>query len=890
MTKIQAKKELEALIKKFEALSDKERKEYNEANTRKDFVLPMFRILGWDVYSKNEVNEEEKASGGRVDYSFSLNGLKKFYVEAKAIRVDLNEKQWAEQTIDYAWHKSVPWAILSNFENLKIFSAEWEIADPEVCLFKDLNYKDYIPKFDDLWLLSREASEDNLLDKIGHETGRSPKKVTIDKQLSADLLSWHDLLANELGAFNKKLNKDKLEECIQKLLNRLIFIRTTEDRGIEDKLLQSLVREYERQGKKNEILHQGLRKIFRDYREYYDSKLFEEHLIDTEKFEMVEYALEEIINNLYKTKSGIRYNFAYIPADVLGTIYEQYLGHIQREGEAKDSKSKRKSQGIYYTPRYIVDYIVKNTVGEFIKDRSYNEILKMKILDPACGSGSFLLRAFEELDSYLEKEKNQTKKDNFLDYERRIQILTSNIYGVDLDDEAVELTRLNLLLKTATQKHPLPDLANNIKNGNSLISGTEAEMKKYFGKNWEKKKPFNWEEEYKDVFDKGGFDVVIGNPPYVNLANIKDGNEREFLKSKFETAKNKSDLYSFFVEKAIKLLNPGGFLGFIISNSWLGTDSFSEFRKYLIKNTTVIQMVRLQLGVFEDATVTPVLIFLKKEKATNKHKIKHFEIKDGSFEKISGSLSYERIIKSPNYNFSFNPEIEIKIPTVMLGDIAKFSLGIKTSNDEKFILNGKKDDDSYKLLRGKDVERYNFNYANKWIWYKPNLMMQKTGAGPRKLEYFLKPKIFIKDVATQILCTFDENNFLSTDTLSLIYEIDQYSLKFILGLLNSKFVNKWFKTNFQAGLHIKINQLEAIPIPKINFSDKKEKAKHDELVKFVDRILKFNKELQKIDPIMDKEKYEKRKKEIEETDGEIDKMVYELYKLTPEEIKIVEGK
>ncbi|MCX6745841.1 MAG: hypothetical protein NTX00_02355, partial [Candidatus Parcubacteria bacterium] len=118
MTKTQAKREFEQLIKKFEALSDHERSDYNEANTRKDFILPLFRILGWNVYSKDEVNEEEKASGGRVDYSFSINGLKKFYVEAKAIKVDLDEKQWAEQAIDYAWHKSVPWAILSDFEGL----------------------------------------------------------------------------------------------------------------------------------------------------------------------------------------------------------------------------------------------------------------------------------------------------------------------------------------------------------------------------------------------------------------------------------------------------------------------------------------------------------------------------------------------------------------------------------------------------------------------------------------------------------------------------------------------------------------------------------------------------------------------------------------------------
>src|SRR4030042_2156247 len=252
LDKAKTKEELKVLIKKFEALSEKDKKEYNEANTCNHFILPLFRLLGWDVHG-DEVVAEYKASGGRVDYSFSLNGLKKFFVEAKVIKVYLDQKQWAEQAIDYAWHKSVPWAILSDFEGLKIFSAEWEETDPEMCLFKDLHYQNYLEKFDDLWLLSRESIEKGELDKVALETGRRPKRTTIDKQLTADLLSWHDFLLKEFQyePKNKKMGRDKLEECLQKLLNRLIFIRTTEDRGIENKILQTLVREYEQLHKKN---------------------------------------------------------------------------------------------------------------------------------------------------------------------------------------------------------------------------------------------------------------------------------------------------------------------------------------------------------------------------------------------------------------------------------------------------------------------------------------------------------------------------------------------------------------------------------------------------------------------------------------------------------------
>ena len=614
MTKTQAKKELEALIKKFEALSEKEKKEYNEADTCNHFILPLFRLLGWDVHG-NEVTAEVKASGGRVDYSFSLNGIKKFFLEAKAINVDLGQRQWSEQILGYAWHKSVPWAILTDFEGLKIYSAEWDITDPEMCLFKELNYQDYLKRFDDLWLLSKESFIKGELDKIAEETGRKVKRVVIDKQLTADLLAWHDLLEKELKPYNEKLNWDKLEECIQRLLNRLIFIRTTEDRGIENKILQSLVRDYERLDRKNDFLADGLRKIFTQYNKDYDSKLFEPHIIDSDKFEIVEYALEEIINYLYKTKRGIRYNFAHIPADVLGSIYEQYLGHIQREGEVKDAKSKRKSQGIYYTPRYIVDYIVKNTVGEYLKDKSLSQAQKIKILDPACGSGSFLLRAFEELDEYFEKAKNQTQKDDFKDYLRKIQILMDNIYGVDLDEEAVELTRLNLLLKTATRKHPLPDLANNIKCGNSLISGTESELKKYFGKDWEEKKPFNWDEEFKDVFKQGGFDVVIGNPPY--LKELDNKNIFELIK-KSEYKKHyqgKMDFWYFFLHRAIDVVKENGIIGFITSSYFLKSAGASKLNERIKNELVMIKAIDLDdIKVFGDVSGKHIIHIYKKKK------------------------------------------------------------------------------------------------------------------------------------------------------------------------------------------------------------------------------------------------------------------------------------
>jgi type I restriction-modification system DNA methylase subunit len=886
MDKEAVKLEIKKLVEKYEAEKTAGKiAKYSEEETKRGFIEPLFAALGWDFSSKQEITLEEQISGDRVDYGFYLNSRIKFYLEAKPFKAELHREDYAKQSIKYSWNKGVTWAVLSDFESVIVFNA----LSPEKSLagkrYFEIPYTEFLERFDQLWLLSREAFLSDSLDKEAEKHGKKIQKISVTEKLAEDLNYCRGELTKAFKTWNKNVPDHLIDEGVQKLLDRLIFIRVAEDRKIEPPTLIPLLHQWKSSGEAGKTSpYQAMIEKFRELDKIYNSNLFSPHPF--EKWEEFSGATEKVINKLYGEKDYLEYDFSAITADVLGAVYENYLGYKLEQTKKKSaeedaaltkSRRKRKEQGIYYTPKFIVDYIVQNALGPVLeKCKSINDLQKIKILDPACGSGSFLVAAMNFL--VKKYEEFGAKPDGVL----KIQVLQNNIYGVDLDEQAVELARLNLLLNTFDSQTKLPNLGSNIKNGNSLISGTDEELEKYFGKNYRDKKPFNWEEQFPEVFKQGGFDCVIGNPPYVNLANIKEAGERNFLKSNYKTAKNKSDLYSFMTERAIGLLKPKGRLGYIFSNSWLGTDSFSEFRKFLLENTIIESLVKLTPDIFAQATVTTILIFLQKEKAKENYQIPLSQYADGRFSLLGNKLSYERIKSNPGYSFSFDPEISFKVKTVPLGEIARFSLGVKTSNDKKFILDEKKDKDAFPLLRGKDVFRYSYQYANKWLWYKPELMMEKIGAGPRRPEYFSTSKILFRSITGgSMIATLDEEKYFTNDKVHILYEIKGFDLKFILGIANSKLIDKWVHSTFGNLLEIKINQLEQIPIPEIK------QTNQTTIVKLVDTILDLNKKILKI--LENSNEWQKIKDEISQTDKKIDQEVYKFYGLSNEEIKIIEN-
>ncbi len=900
---------IKKLVEKYERLTNEGKlKSYNEETTKKDFIIPLFKALGWDTES-SDVSAEETIKNKRVDYGFRINGMPKFFLEAKSLREDdIITLKYVEQAIDYAWMKSCTWAILTNFRTLIVYNAEQKNPDPRMNWFlKFTDPKDYIEKSDKLLLLSRDSIERGFLDKAAEEVGKKESKKPIDKALLDDITTFREALYNNIKKNNqtKNLSEEEIEEAVQRTIDRLIFIRNAEDRGLEPEELRSKLREWS--SSENRNLLSFLAKVYNSYNEDYDSKLFEPHLCDKVKID--DEVLEEVINGLYESKDKLyRYDFSLISADILGNIYEQYLGRILKKtgktNKLEASKAKRKSEGIYYTPTYIVDYIVRNTLGELIKDKKM-DIPKIKVLDPACGSGSFLIKTFDILNEYYSKKKDYSQ--NKLDisgtaatYTTKLRIVKDNIFGVDLDKQAVDIAQLNLLLKVAEKKKRLPILQQNIKNGNSLIDDPILAGDK----------AFKWNEEFAEIMGNGGFDVVIGNPPYGIVFNEK---EKRYLENNLTAFRRNNDLYVAFIQKALSILKEGGLFSFIIPNTYLIGSYFNDIKNYILGNTKIIKI--LDFGnnhIFKDPSVFNSIIVLQKE-SNDKKRVENVMV-FLSFpllteHELLNLDNYSLSIKIPQnefINLEWRPKNEIidKVINKMDATVSDFcevkDVGFNYWSEGR----GKKRGDSIgsrilyedecknpkdvPFLKGRDLLRWGYRFGNHWLRNDYKNYLQKNDTFRFSLDFLRRsPKIIYRQTADRIIATLDFNKYYLDKTVHLIVPKDgkQINLFFLLGILNSTFILYFYReTSREKGrtfAQVMTADVKKIPL-KFNTIIE---AKIGELVK---TQLSLTERLYKIDNFKLIDTSASIKEEIAKTDNKIDELVYKLYGITEEEKKVIE--
>ena len=699
--------------------------EYQEAEARQDFIDKFWIALGWDVRhdrQKNPYEQEVKVERGvsvvtglaqkKADYAFFLGPeyrIPRFFCEAKKPSVKIREDRDAHfQTHRYGYSAKTKLSVLFDFEELVIVDCR---RKPNVdfaltAAHRSYCYEDFEDeaKFGEIyWLFSREAVGDGKLDayvaampkvkKTGKQAGaqRGSDSQTVDDSFLDDLERYRSELARMLKNRNAELDGDTLTELVQRILDRLVFLRFLEDKLIEtEHSVHEFTKTAEGQGWARFLT------VSRKLDARYNGVVFKEHpLLDGGTLTVDDGDFLAICKELSHERTP--YDFNAIPVHILGSIYERFLGTVitttDKRAKPELKPEVRKAGGVYYTPEYIVRYICEQTVGKLIEGKTPVQIEKMRFADIACGSGSFLLGIFDLLLRYhgrwyaahteaAGKEnlapatKNRKRKKEFipavveregllcLTLEKKRQILLNNIYGVDLDTQAVEVAQLSLYLKlledetTASTRDDyldfyealLPPLGGNIKCGNSLV-GTDILYGQFeFSAQEERKlRPMDFESAFPQVFGakwsgtdrvkddadgfhvdvgpepqretvdysegkavkeekpkaqvmSGGFDASVGNPPYVPSEMMKDF-ERDFYCQRYPELQRKFDSSVIFILRALQLINSQGRVGFISSLTWQTGENFSELRRAMFTKGGVVTVVNLPFDVFPDAYV-----------------------------------------------------------------------------------------------------------------------------------------------------------------------------------------------------------------------------------------------------------------------------------------------
>jgi type I restriction-modification system DNA methylase subunit len=962
---------------------------YNEATLRQEFINPFFEALGWDIQNKAGIAQAYKdvihedsikigTSTKAPDYCFRIGQTKKFFLEAKKPAVDIKgDVSPAYQLRRYAWSAKLPLSILTDFEEFAVYDCQIRPNVNDKATTARIffcTYKDYADKWEQISnVFSKEAVLKGLFDKYATEKTTKRGTTTVDKEILAEIEGWRDELAKNIALRNGKLSVYDLNFAVQKTIDRILFLRICEDRGIEraEQLLGLI---------NGGRIYPRLFELFEKADEKYNSGIFhfrrekdrpESPDELSANLKVDDDVLKGILKDLYYPHSP--YEFSVMPAEILGNVYEQFLGKVIRltaahQAKVEEKPEVKKAGGVYYTPSYIVDYIVKNTVGKLCENKTPKQIEKIKILDPACGSGSFLIGAYQELldyhrDWYANDGKEiasssptafarvnsaGTSRNDASPYRRRLnrpvyqgkggqwfltidekkRILLNNIYGVDIDSQAAEVTKLSLLLKVLeneTQEslrlfheRALPDLGNNIKCGNSLIGPDfyQNQQLGLFGDEQQQRKinAFDWQKEFSEIFKQGGFDAVIGNPPWVDIKGMNPEFVDYYFKS-YSTTENRMNIYATFLHKAIDLLKSKGFLGFITPNSYLTQSSYKKLRKFILHQNSPLGFVRMPDDVFLKVKAESVIGIFVKDKSEKCNlllyppdaTIAFISEKNAAVVKTINPQIWGKTDDSIFNIFANNNEQKLlkKISSgkPLLVDICEFSLGLTPYDKYKghsreqienkvFHAHFKKDNSFKPLLSGSGITRYMIEWDGKeWIKYGDWL------GAPRQPEFFRDPRILVRQIISgnplRIYCGYTEKELYNTQIAFniLLKKGESISLKYILGILNSALITFYHRVCFldqskNIFQKILIQDAKKFPIHIPNHKNPSEKNKYDKIINLVEEMLELHKKVGKVKNPDEKTRIGR---QIDSTDKEIDKLVYELYGLSDDEIAIVEN-
>lgn len=993
---------------------------YNEFQLRKQFLDPLFEALGWDMANsqglapqyRDVIHEDAIKIGPHVkapDYAFTLHGQRKFFLEAKKPSVNIKaDVAPAYQLRRYAWSAKLPLSILSDFEEFAIYDTRIKPAPndpPAKARTFYCTYDQYAEKWDEIAaIFARDAILKGSFDKYADSAKKKKGTAEVDTAFLEEIERWRDLLARNFALRNPSLNVRDLNFAVQKTIDRLVFLRICEDRGTEDygrlRTVANGTQTYPR-----------LLELFRAADARYNSGLFhfskekgqaEEPDTLTPNLALDDKTLKDIIAHLYYPDSP--YEFSVLPADILGSVYERFLGKTIRltdghQAKIEEKPEVRKAGGVYYTPSYIVDYIVQNTLGVLLEpvaaitgrrssdpsaetaatdDRRYislTDAAKLKVVDPACGSGSFLIVAYQYLldwhrDRYAENPEKWSKGKNATLYQakgdewrlttaEKKRILLNNIHGVDIDAAAVEVTKLSLLLKVLEgetgeiaqrdflkeRERILPDLSCNIKCGNSLIGPDfydQPEMDLLDDEARFRVNVFDWKTAFPEVFKQGGFDAVIGNPPYVRIQTLPTIEVRYLSNTFTSSSVGNYDLYVSFVEKAHSLIRNGGLSGFIVPNKFLRTDYGVGLRRLLSNAKSLKSIVDFGAEQVFEATIYTCIIIVAKSGQSGM-KFGTSEASERALHEVSlREILLDQFCSEP-WTFQTTTERNLKAKlvqqSVRLLDLpAGMGRGSSTGDDNVFVIEGGAVEIEAEALRdplfASDFGRYEFRPAGRWKvifpyqveggcrllsegelktrWpmayrhlksHEAALRKRKQFkdwfgfSAPRNLEVHERAHIAVPLLANRGLFSMipeDQNGHLcpmaSGGFTITVGEGVYASPKFVLGVLNSSLLFwclRGISNVFRGGWITCTKQyVGELPIKVINPSSPTDVERHDRMVSLVDRMLDL---VPKRRAEANPQAAAQLDAQIAATDRQIDRLVYDLYGLTDDEIALVEG-
>lgn len=973
--------------------------QYQEGFLRDLFVQILGYTLNPDAHYNLISEQKNETNNKKADGAIILNENVHAVIELKGTETtDLTKIE--TQAFGYKNNqKDCSYVIISNFEKLRFYvdNATEFVEFNLFTLSRD--------EFNLLYLcLSLESMQTDLPKKIKYESVSNEDKIT--KELYKDYSAFRKELFTDIVQLNPQYNQLELFKKTQKLLDRFLFIFFAEDRQLlPTNLIFSINLEWQklREARIPVSLYDRYKMYFQDLNTGARVSLpaFGKHTneIVTAQYDIYAYngglfqpddLLDNITINddlLFKhTKKLSEYDFeSEVDVNILGHIFENSLNEIDEitnaiEGQEVDkTKTKRKKDGVFYTPKYITKYIVDNTIGKLCEEKKVelaldetkystdkkinvttkkklketldnyrNWLLQLTIVDPACGSGAFLNQALEFLiaeHKYVDELQAKLFGDALVLSDVEGSILENNLFGVDLNEESVEIAKLSLWLRTAQRNRKLNSLNNNIKCGNSLIDDATIAGDK----------AFNWQNEFPKVFATGGFDVVIGNPPYgVNF----DENEKKYLTS-FDALVPDFEIYIYFISLYKTILKEDKVLSYIFPNTFLSTLFGKKYREFIFENTQVYQIIDLSNdNTFVDAAVRTCIFSFRKNKEDYTSELLKVENKD--FKRIDLVKKNSIIKETDNVLslFSQNKEEKKLISKLqknkVLSDFHKVSQGLipydKYRGHDEFTIKNRiwhsdfqKDNTYKKELKGGDINRYSISWnGNLWISYGNWL------AAPREQKFFTSERILIREItADRLFCGYTNEEYYNTPSaINLINEKSVLNLKYTITLLNSKLIG-WLhnkvspKANKGLFPKILINDIRIIPLVKISLNNQQP------FIEKADSMLRLNKELQEVSskfskyfsgqfkieklsgklekwydlsfdefikeinkaiktqkgtPLTKKDEFDwidlfeenkakanKLQSEIAVTDKAIDAMVYELYGLSEEEIGIVEN-